>query len=96
MRDENKIRELSRRLAEACGLRPMTPAGELTDASGRLLWQWFKCPKHGTWLQCCFCSGGHPHWHCSAINCPFMKAAKMRTKIERDLFRLAKYMEEKG
>lgn len=57
--------------------------------------KWFKCPVHGTWLQpeCKpFC-----HWKCAASSgCTFVKAAKMRTAIERRLFATHRAMGQDG
>ena len=100
MKDEEKMRELSRLFAEACGLpipHKKTEAGILHDASGREVWHWFKCPRHRTWMQPCEC-GGYPHWHCRAKGgkCSYIRAAKMRTIEERELFRLMRYIEAHG
>ena len=95
MTKRDKMRELSRLFAESCGLAiPHTPApaGELHDSAGRCVWHWYKCPTHSTWMQPCFCFG-IPHWHCKVSKCEKVKAAKMRTLVERELFRLMRYLE---
>lgn len=93
MNKMDRARELSRQLALVCGLRPLSPQGELQDKDGNILLQWWKCPRHNTWMQPCFC-GDYPHWHCLAENCGYIRAAKMRTKIEREIFSIARHLEE--
>lgn len=99
--------ELSRELAAVSGLPLREP--QLEGAAGSLrsllppeFFQWFKCPVHGTWLR----PEIHPfnHWQCAAtgpaisfamqVRCSYKRAAKMRTAIERAIFRTAKFLEE--
>ena len=102
MRDEEKIRELTRRFAESCGLpipHPNAPAGELHDSNGKLVLSWYKCPRHDTWMQPCYC-GGIGHWHCAVVHeegrCGYVRAAKLRSGTERELFRLWRHLESHG
>lgn len=99
MKDEAKMRELSRKLAKLAGLtlaHPPAPAGELHDSGGNVL-HWYRCTKHETWMQPCFCVGfDFPHWHCKVEDCTHVRAAKFRIELERDIFRLMKYMEQHG
>lgn len=96
--DDGEIRKLTQQFAELCGLplpHPQAPAGELHDASGKLVFSWYKCSLHSTWMQPCWC-GGIAHWHCAADGCGRVHPAKMRTLTERELFRLAKFLESHG
>jgi len=62
---------------------------------GDTIFQWFKCPKHKTWLQPEY--KPFPHWACWFWQgCEYKKAAKLRTIAEREIFQLAKFLDDKG
>lgn len=97
MTNDEKMRELQKQFAELCGLplrHEASPAGELHDASGRVVWHWFRCPRHGTWLQPVLVPA--PHWACQAEGCNVIRAAKLRTFTEREIFRLMRHIETHG
>lgn len=96
-RSDDRMRELSSQFAQLCGLpipHPTATAGELHDASGRVVWHWYKCPKHNTWLQPSV--DPYEHWSCSVQDCDYVRAAKMRTFTERELFRLWRHIVTHG
>lgn len=79
-------------------------AGELRSLVPPEFFHWYKCPFHGTWLQPEF--EPYPHWQCQAMvsagipagsrtaKCNFSRAAKFRTRIEKHIFRVARFLED--
>jgi hypothetical protein len=93
---ESKVEQLSKLLAESLGLklpRPPSPQGVLTNDKGKWL-HWYKCPRHDKWLQ----PEWQPfdHWKCAVNGCNYIRNAKMRTRLERHIFRSAQRIDELG
>lgn len=86
---------LSVELAALIGkpVRPPSNRGFLANDKGEEL-HWFKCPHHDTWLQ----PEWRPfdHWKCAVDQCKYIRAAKMRTRTERHIFRSMQWIEEHG
>jgi hypothetical protein len=102
MQSKPTTEQLSRELAKIAGLRLRpsragekhhTPAGQLRSKLPDDFFNWFKCPTHNTWLQ----PELRPfyHWKCQAKSgCIFSRSAKLRTRIERRIFAVQKFLEE--
>lgn len=102
--------QLSIELARLAGvkLRPPragesnhSPAGELRSRIPSEFFQWRKCPIHDTWLQPVI--RPFPHWRCFATcietdncKCDFMRSAKLRTKTERRIFNVMRFLESEA